>query len=144
MDVKTAFLYGELDEEIYMKQPKGFVLEGKEHKVYKLVKSLYGLKQTPKQWHQKFDETIFSFGFKLNQADKCVYQKFDSHGNGVIISLYVDDMLIFSSSLVQVKEKKHFLSKFFQMKDIGEADVILGIKIIGDDKQIKLSQSHHV
>ena len=73
MDVKTAFLYGELDEEVYMKQPEGFVLKGQEQKVCKLVKSLYGLKQAPKQWHQKFDETILSFGFKLNQVDKCVY-----------------------------------------------------------------------
>ena len=99
MDVKTAFLYGELDEEVYMKQP-GFVLEGQEQKVCKLVESLYGLKQAPKQWHQKFDETILSLGFKLNQSDKCVYSKFDSHDDGVIICLYVDDMLIFGTSLV--------------------------------------------
>ena len=73
MDVKTTFLYGELDEEVYMKQPEGFVVEGQEKKVCTLVKSLYGLKQAPKQWHQKFDETILSFEFKLNQADKCAY-----------------------------------------------------------------------
>ena len=59
MDVKTAFLYGVLDEEVYMKQHEEFVLEGKEQKVCKLIKSLYGLKQAPKQWHQKFDEIIF-------------------------------------------------------------------------------------
>ena len=83
-------------------------MEGQEQKVCKLVKSLYGLKQAPEQWHQKFDETIFSFGFKLNQADKCIYKKFDSHGNGVIIFLYVDDILIFGTSLVQVQETKDF------------------------------------
>ena len=61
MDVKTTFLYGDLEEEVYMKQPEGFVLEGQEDKVCKLVKSLYGLKQAPKQWHRKFDDTILSF-----------------------------------------------------------------------------------
>ena len=66
MDVKTAFLNGELDEEIYMEQPEGFVVQGQENKVCKLVKSLYGLKQAPKQWHEKFDHTMLSHGFKIN------------------------------------------------------------------------------
>nr|GFC75918.1 zinc finger, CCHC-type [Tanacetum cinerariifolium] len=77
MDVKTAFLNGDLDEEVYIKQPKGFIIPGNEHKVCKLVKSLYGLKQAHKQWHQKFDEVVLSSGFHLNQSDKCVYSKFD-------------------------------------------------------------------
>ena len=61
MEVKTTFFYRELDEEVYIKQPEGFVLKGHENKVCKLVKSLYGLKQASKQWHQKFDETVLSF-----------------------------------------------------------------------------------
>nr|GEV25247.1 zinc finger, CCHC-type [Tanacetum cinerariifolium] len=77
MDVKTTFLNGDLDEEVYIKQPEGFIMTGNEHKVCKLVKSLYGLKQAPKQWHQKFDEVVLSSGFHLNQSDKCVYSKFD-------------------------------------------------------------------
>nr|GFA64753.1 zinc finger, CCHC-type [Tanacetum cinerariifolium] len=80
MDVKTTFLNGDLDEEVYKKQPKGFVMPGNEHTVCKLVKSLYGLKQAPKQWHQKFNEVVQSSGFLLNQSDKCVYSKFDSPG----------------------------------------------------------------
>nr|GEV25798.1 zinc finger, CCHC-type [Tanacetum cinerariifolium] len=67
----------ELEEEVYMKQPKGFVMPDNEHKVCKLVKSLYGLKRAPKHWHQKFDEVVLSSGFHLNQSDKCVYSKFD-------------------------------------------------------------------
>ncbi|GJV60557.1 zinc finger, CCHC-type containing protein [Tanacetum coccineum] len=82
MDVKTAFLNGDLDEEIYMKQPKGFVMLGHESKVCKLKKSLYGLKQAPKQWHQKFDDVVLSTGFSLNQADKCVYSKIDASDLG--------------------------------------------------------------
>jgi hypothetical protein len=72
MDVKTAFLNGELEEEIYMDQPEGFVVKGQEGMVCKLVKSLYGLKQAPKQWHDKFDKTLTSVGFVTNEADKCV------------------------------------------------------------------------
>ena len=73
MDVKTAFLYGELEEKIYMDQHEGFVDHGNEHKVGKLVKSQYEFKQAPKQWHEKFDKTILAFGFTVNENDKCIY-----------------------------------------------------------------------
>jgi len=77
MDVKTAFLNGELDGEIYMDQPDGFVMKGKENKVCMLLKSLYGLKQAPKQWHEKFDRTLTSEGFVINEANRCVYYLYD-------------------------------------------------------------------
>nr|GEY94231.1 zinc finger, CCHC-type [Tanacetum cinerariifolium] len=144
MDVKTAFLNSDLDEEVYMKQPKGFVMPGNEHKVCKLVKSLYGLKQAPKQWHQKFDEVVLSSGFHLNQSDKCVYRKFDDSGKGVIICLYVDDMLIFGTDKNQVDKTKKFLSSKFLIKDMGEADVILGIKIKHKNQRIVITQSHYI
>ncbi|KAI3731774.1 hypothetical protein L1987_62963 [Smallanthus sonchifolius] len=144
MDVKTAFLNGELDEEVYMKQPEGFVLPGQEQKVCKLIKSLYGLKQAPKQWHQKFDEVILSHGFHLNQADKCVYTRFDSSGKGMIICLYVDDMLIFGTDQDQVDKTKQLLSSNFEMKDMGEADVILGIRIKRSSDGITMTQSHYI
>ena len=67
MDVKTAFLNGELEEKIYMEQPEGFIVPGKEKKVYRLVKSLYGLKQAPKQWHAKSDQIMLANGFKINE-----------------------------------------------------------------------------
>jgi hypothetical protein len=89
MDVKTTFLNGELDEEIYMEQPDGFVVKGQESKVCKLLKSLYGLKQAPKQWHDKFDTTPMSAGFAINEADRCVYYRCGG-GEGVILCLYVD------------------------------------------------------
>ncbi|CAM8881868.1 unnamed protein product [Rhodiola kirilowii] len=127
-----------------MKQPEGFIMPGNENKVCKLIKSLYGLKQAPKQWHQKFDEVILSSGFKLNQADKCIYSKFDNSGNGVIICLCVDDMLIFGTDQKRVDLAKEFLSSNFSMKDMGEANVILGIRIKRENKSIALSQSHYV
>ena len=96
MDVKTAFLNGDLDEEIYMNQPEGFIVLGQEQKVCKLIKSLYGLKQAPKQWHEKFNNTLVSNGFVVNEFDSCVYSKFNGN-SGVIICLYVDDKLIFGT-----------------------------------------------
>nr|GEV83167.1 zinc finger, CCHC-type [Tanacetum cinerariifolium] len=110
IDVKTAFLNEELEEDVYMNQYMGFILSGNENKVCKLIKSLYGLKQAPKKWHQKFNEVVFSNGYLLNQADKYVYSKFDASGKGVIICLYVDDMLIFGTDQVQVDLTKEFLS----------------------------------
>ncbi|GKA62888.1 zinc finger, CCHC-type containing protein, partial [Tanacetum coccineum] len=126
MDVKTAFLNGDLDEEIYMKQPEGFVMPGHESKVCKSKKSLYGLKQAPKQWHKKFNDVVLSNSFSLNQANKCVYSKFDVSGKGVIICLYVDDMLIFGTDQDQVNKTKEFLSSNFDMKDLGEAKYLKG------------------
>nr|KAJ0226697.1 hypothetical protein LSAT_V11C100011720 [Lactuca sativa] len=144
MDVKTAFLNGDLDEEIYMKQPEGFVMPGNEHKVCKLKKSLYGLKQAPKQWHQNFDDVVLSNGFALNHADKCVYSKFDTFGKGVMICLYVDDMLIFGTDLEEVDKTKKFLSSSFDMKDMGDSKVILGIRIRKGNNGISISQSHYI
>ena len=86
MDVKTTFLNGELEEEIYIEQIEGFVVPGKEKKVCKLIMSLYGLKQAPKQWHVMFDQTMLSNGFKINECDKCVYIK-DTPNQEVILSL---------------------------------------------------------
>nr|ABF93649.1 retrotransposon protein, putative, Ty1-copia subclass [Oryza sativa Japonica Group] len=144
MDVKTAFLNGELEEEIYMDQPDGYVLEGQEGMVCKLLKSLYGLKQAPKQWHEKFDTTLTSAGFVVNKADKCVYYRYGG-GEGVILCLYVDDILIFGTSLNVIEEVKDYLSKSFEMKDLEEADVILNIKLQrGDEGGITLVQSHYV
>nr|GEY47695.1 zinc finger, CCHC-type [Tanacetum cinerariifolium] len=125
MDVKTTFLNGELDEDVYMNQPQGFIMPDNENKVFKVIKSLYGLKQAPNKWNQKFDKVVLSIGYLLNQVDKCVYRKSDESSKGVIICLYVDYMLIFGTDQVQVDLTKEFLSLRFSMKDMREADVIL-------------------
>ncbi|GKG09175.1 retrotransposon protein, putative, ty1-copia subclass, partial [Tanacetum coccineum] len=129
MDVKTTFLNGDLEEEIYMNQPEGFIAPRQEGKVCRLVKSLYGLKQALKQWHQKFDHTMLESGFKINECDKCVYVK-DTSSRYVILCLYVDDMPIVSSNDKMIKSTKDMLKLKFEMKDMGLADVILGIKIM--------------
>jgi len=116
MDVKTAFLNGDLEEEIYMLQPEGCIVPGQKNKVCKLKRSLYGLKQAPKQWHEKFDQVVLSDGFSLDSVDKCVYTKSINNGY-VIISLYVDNMLVFGTNMNVVYSTKHFLASKFYMKD---------------------------
>ncbi|KAL0285668.1 UNVERIFIED_CONTAM: Retrovirus-related Pol polyprotein from transposon TNT 1-94 [Sesamum angustifolium] len=143
IDVKTAFCNGELDEEIYMEQPEGFVVPGQEKKVCRLVKSLYGLKQSHKQWHEKFDRTMLSNGFKINECDKCVYVKSTQH-SFIIVYLYVDDMLIMGSNHDIILTTNKMLTKHFDTKDMGLADVILGIKISKTSDGLALSQSHYV
>ena len=143
MDFKIAFLNGHLNKEIYMEQPEGFSTSGQEMKVCRLVKSLYGLKQAPKQWHEKFDNVMLSHGFKINECDKCVYVKDDEHGY-VIVCLYVYDMLIVGSDDKMITSTKNMLNSRFDMKDMGLADVILGIKIKRTSDGLVLSQSHYV
>ena len=143
LDVKIAFLNGDLDEKVYMEQPKGFVLPRNEKKVCKLVKSLYGLKQAPKQWQEKFDSAILSDSFLHNSSDKCMYSKFTKEYR-VIVCLYVDDILIFGTNMKGVCETKKYLSSMFQMKDLNEVYTILGIKIKRHSEGFALCQSHYV
>ena len=143
MDVKTAFLNGELNEEIYMDQLERFISLGQEKKVSRLVKLLYGLKQAPKQWHEKFDKVMMSNGFTINACDKCVYVK-DTNNGYVIVCLYMDDMLILGSNNYIITTTKKMLSSKFNMKDLGVADVILGIKISRTSGGLLLSQSHYI
>ena len=96
MDVKTAFLHGDLEEEIYMEQPEGFQQKGKEDYVCKLKKSLYGLKQAPRQWYKKFESVMGEQGYKKTTSDHCVFVQKFSNDDFIILLLYVDDMLIVS------------------------------------------------
>ena len=94
LDVKTAFLHGDLEEEIYMEQPEGFKESDKENLVCRLKKSLYGLKQAPRQWYKKFDSFMTDHGYHKITSDHCVYVKKILDGNFVILLLYVDGMFI--------------------------------------------------
>ena len=128
MDVKTTFLYGNLEEEVYMKQPKGFSSSEGEHLVCKLKKSIYELKQASRQWYLKFHEVIASFSFEENIMDQCIYQKV-SGSKICFLVLYVDDIFLATNYKGLLYEVKQFLSKNFDMNDMGEASYVIGIKI---------------
>lgn len=123
-----------------MYQPQWYEVEGKEYKVYKLNKSLYGLKQFSRQWHHTFQNAIISYGFVPNNYDHCIYT-WNSGSYYIILSLYVDDILLAGNDINRILELKDWLNTKFEMKDMGEAHYVLGIKISRDRKQRKLSLS---
>ncbi|KAI3796687.1 hypothetical protein L1987_39366 [Smallanthus sonchifolius] len=145
MDVKTAFLNGDLNEDVFMKQPEGFQPEGQEHLVCKLKKSIYGLKQASRQWYLKFDEVMKKQSFLKNQVDQCTYLKM-SGSNFSILVLYVDDILLASNGLDMLHESKRLLSHNFDMKDLGEASYVIGIEIHRDRSKgiLGLSQKAYI
>ena len=145
MDVKTAFLNGDLEEEVYMDQPQGFETTGKESLVCKRKKSIYGFKQTSRQWYSKFNNTILSYGFVENTVDTCIYMKVTG-SQFVILELYVDDILLAANDKGMLRDVKAFLSKNFEMKDMGEASYVIGIEIFHDRSQgvLGLSQKAYI
>ena len=146
LDVKTAFLHGDLEEEIYMQQPEGFEDKRKEDLVCKLKKSLYGLKQAPRQWYKKFDSFMVGHGYQRTAADYCVYFKRYPGEKFIILLLYVDDMLIVGQDRAQISKLKEELAESFEMKDLGPAKQILGMEITRDRKnrRLWLSQERYV
>ena len=128
MDVTTAFLYAPLDEEVYMQQPEGTVIPGEEGKVMRLLKCLYGLKQSPRQWNQLIDAVLKQLGFTRLKSDFGIYVKGEGD-DAVYIALYVDDLFLVGKKLGRIQEVKDGLSSQFKMKDLGEAKFLLGIEI---------------
>jgi hypothetical protein len=145
MDVKTAFLNGQLDEDIYMMQPDGFIAESQGDMVCKLQRSIYGLKQASRSWNIRFDETIKQYGFEQNLDEPCVYKKCQDNVVTFLV-LYVDDILLIGNDVGTLSAVRIWLSKQFDMKDLGEASYILGIKLLRDRKNrmIGLSQSAYI
>jgi len=144
MDVKTAFLNGDLDEEVYTEQPDGYVDPTYPDKVCRLFRALYGLKQGPKMWYAKLDDFLKSQGFDNIDPDACLYLLIDD-GEIIIVLVYVDDLLLVASSLAAIYKIKDALHKRFEMKDLGEAKVILGLEIRRDKAlgTLKLSQGKY-
>ncbi|GMI77270.1 cysteine-rich RLK (RECEPTOR-like protein kinase) 8 [Hibiscus trionum] len=146
MDVKIAFLHGDLKEELYMEQPEGFVAQGKEDCVCKFKKSLYGLKQAPRQWYKKFESVMEEQGYKKTTSDHCVFIKRFFGDDFIILLLYVDDMLIVGCNASRIDKLKQELSKSFAMKDLGPSKQNLGIRLTRDRKakELWLSQERYI
>ncbi|GKA02869.1 retrotransposon protein, putative, ty1-copia subclass, partial [Tanacetum coccineum] len=145
MDVKTAFLNGYLNEEVYMEQPEDFVNQKFLNRVCKLKRSIYGLKQASRQWNKRFDDEIKRFGFSQNRDEPCVNVK--ASGSYVtFLILYVDDILIMGNNIPMLQDVKSYLGRCFAMKDLGEAAYIFGIKIYRDRSKrlIGLCQSAYI
>lgn len=140
MDVVTAFLQGDLKEEVYMQQPVG--LEDGSARVCRLQKSLYGLKQASRCWNEKLSGVLLSAGLKCSQIDTCIFYHVDDV-EIVIVAVYVDDLLIFSNNRASKERIKKALTTAFKMTDNGEARYILGMHIERDRKKGIISIDQH-
>eukprot|EP00253_Pinus_taeda_P005953 PITA_05953 len=145
MDVKTTFLHRDMEEEIYMKQPESFAVKGTKELGYKLKKSLYGLKQSPRMWYQKFDTFILGLDFTRSKAYHCVYFQLISD-LVIYLVLYVDDMLLVGNDKEIIQDLKTQLSSKFDMKDLGAENYIMGMEIKRDQakRKLRLNQRKYV
>lgn len=140
LDVKSAFLNGEVEEKLYVKQPEGFTVQGKENHILRLKKALYGLKQAPRAWYFKLHNCLLNLGFTKSQHEQAVYLKWSSEGR-LIVGVYVDDLIITGSRMCDVDDFKRQMKAQFEMSDLGLLTTYLGIEIKQRPDSICLSQS---
>ena len=159
MDVKNAFLHGELQENVYMKMPPGYTKPGdriqvvsegesltnltKPTHVCKLTKSLYGLKQAPRQWFSKLCSALKDHGFQQSKCDYSLFTKI-TQGRLTTILIYVDDLLLTGTDIQDIEDVKQFLSALFHMKDMGELKYFLGIEVDRSNQGMFLSQRKYI
>jgi hypothetical protein len=117
LDVKSAFLNGELKDEVFVQQPAGFVETREEHKVFRLRKALYGLHQAPRAWNAKLDETLIAFGFSKCSSEPAIYDR-RVDGKHVVIGVYVDDLMVTGNNREDIKQFKSEMAKVFHMSDL--------------------------
>lgn len=145
MDVISAYVQGELYDEIYMEQPEMFVEHGQEEKICKLLKPLYGLKQSGREWYMKLDGYFTKIGGKRTLADPCVYV-FDENEDRTIVIVYVDDLILASRKINKLESLKSKMKTMFKMVDLGQINNILGINVQRDAAtgKMHLSQEKYV
>jgi hypothetical protein len=118
MDVKSAFLNGNLMNEMFVLQPQGFDVQGAEHKMFRLHKALYGLHQAPRAWNQKLDTTLYTMGFDRCPSDHAIYCR-GKGSNRLAVGVYVDDLIITRTSTSSIKKFKEHMADSFRMSDLG-------------------------
>ena len=143
MDVKGAYLNGHLKEEIYMAQPDGY--EDGSNKSCHLLKTLYGLKQSGREWNTELNIQLSKHGYKRAQTDPCVYIQRNANGL-ILITVWVDDMLLFTTSIKTMQIAKRDIMDTFEVTDLGEPKKIVGIEITRDrkNKRITITQSKYI
>ena len=143
LDIKNAFLHGDLEEEVYLEQPPGFVAQGEYGKVCRLKKALYGLKQSPRAWFGKFSKEIQAFGMNKSEKDHSVFYK-KSAASIILLVVYVDDIVITGNDHAGISNLKAFMHSKFHTKDLGELKYFLGIEVSRSKKGMFLSQRKYV
>jgi hypothetical protein len=142
LDVKTAFLNGDLEEEVYVSQPEGFEVKGKEKCVLKLSKALYGLRQAPRAWNVKLDKSLKSLNFTKCACEPAVYTR-GTGRNAVILGVYVDDLIVTGSDPAEIMKFKIEMTTQFEMSDLGLLSFYLGIEVDQKLDFITIKQSSY-
>ena len=139
LDVQNAFLHGVLDEEVYMRQPPGFVDPARPQHLCRLVKALYGLKQAPRAWHARLGAALRAHGFVPSTADTSLFL-LQRPEVTMYILVYVDDIILVSSSVTAVDRLVSSLGADFAVKDLGRLHYFLGLEVIHSDSGLTLTQ----
>lgn len=142
LDVKSAFLHGELQEQVYVDQPPGYVQPGTDHRVYKLKKALYGLKQAPRAWCSCIDEFFSKSGFHKCPHEPTLFTKSGPDGELLIICLYVDDLIYTGNASSLFTAFKHSMMTEFDMTDLGMLHYFLGLEVVQCSAGIFISQQN--
>ncbi|RVW70963.1 Retrovirus-related Pol polyprotein from transposon RE1 [Vitis vinifera] len=140
LDIKNAFLHGELLEEVYMEQPPSFVVQGESGLVCKLRRSLYGLKQSPRAWFGRFNSVVQEFGMLGSEANHSVFYHHNSSSQCIYLVVYVDDIVITGSDQEGIQRLKQHLFNHFQTKDLGKLNYFLGLEIAQSSLGVVMSQ----
>lgn len=143
MDVTTAFLNGKLEEDVFMDQPEGYIIPGKEDLVCHLKRSIYGLKQSPRCWNKELVGYLMELGFIQSDGDPCVFVRTEND-KLVIIAAYVDDLILATEDSTDMHDLKKALSNHFKMKDLGVLHYCLGIEITQESECVKLTQKQYI
>ncbi|KAK9077208.1 hypothetical protein SSX86_005544 [Deinandra increscens subsp. villosa] len=142
LDVKSAFLHGELEETVYVNQPQGFIKKGEEHKVYKLKRALYGLKQAPRVWFKRIEGYFLKQGFKQSQYESTLFIK-NSWNKVIMVSLYVDDLIYTGNDAQACQAFKEAMQKEFEMTDLGKMKYYLGVEVQQQNGSISICQKKY-
>lgn len=140
LDVKSAFLNGEIQEEVYVCQPEGFEKENEEHKVYKLLKALYDLRQAPRAWYARLNKCLEDLGFERCPYEHAVYVRREGV-ECLIVGVYVNDLLITGTSISNINKFKRKMSGEFDMTDLGRLSYYLGSEVRHEAGYIELRQT---
>ncbi|CAL5371264.1 unnamed protein product [Camellia sinensis] len=141
LDVQSAFLHGELNEEVYVEQPKGYELKNNPQKVYRLKKALYGLKQAPRAWFSRIEAHFISEGFEKCYSEHTLFIKTNKGGKILIVSLYVDDLIFTGNDELMFAEFKNSMLREFDMTDLGRMRFFLGCKLFKDENGIGVDET---
>ncbi|GJS64393.1 putative ribonuclease H-like domain-containing protein [Tanacetum coccineum] len=143
MDVKSAFLYDTIEEEVYVHQPPGFVDPAHPNKVYKVIKALYGLHQAPRAWYETLSSFLLENGFKRGTIDKTLFIK-KNKSDIMLVQVYMDDIIFGSTTQSMCTEFEDCMHKRFQISSMGELTFFLGLQVKQQPNGIFISQDKYV